>query len=328
MIAIRRAATSCAAVLALLCSVQALAQSGAETYPVKPIRLIVPLAAGGPSDTLARILASKMTEFIGQNVIVDNRPGASGIVGTEIGARSPPDGYTIVLVSNTIAINPAIFRKIPYTFDKDLMAVSQLAATPYMLTVHPSLPVKSVQALIALAKARPGELNHASGGAGTGPHFAMEVFAQRSGIRIVQIVYKGGGPAMIDFLAGQTQVYLANMVTAMPQVRAGKMRALAVSSLTRSPAMPEIPTIAESGVPDFDEAGQHGIVAPAGIPKEILARLHGAIVAAMRHPEIVKRLADEGSVVVASTPEEFRVRILRDTAKSLEIARSMNLKPE
>ncbi len=328
MSAIRRAATSSAAVFALLCAIEAPAQSGADSYPVKPIRLIVPLAAGGPSDTLARILASRMTEFIGQNVIVDNRPGASGIVGTEIGARSPADGYTIVLVSNTIAVNPAVFKKIPYEFDKDLMAVSLLAATPYLLTVHPSLPVKSVKELIALAKARPGQLNHASGGAGTGPHLSMEMFAQRTGIKIVQIVYKGGGPAMIDFLAGHTQVYLSNMVTAMPQVRAGKMRALAVSSLKRSPAMPELPTIAESGLPDFDEAGQHGIVAPSGVPREIVAKLHGAIVAAMRNPELAKRLADEGSMVVASTPEEYRARILRDTAKSLEIVRSMNLKLE
>ncbi|MSP96762.1 MAG: tripartite tricarboxylate transporter substrate binding protein [Betaproteobacteria bacterium] len=328
MNAIRRVATACIAVLALTCAFGALAQSGADSYPVKPIRMIVPLAAGGPSDTMARILAHKLTEVIGQNVIVDNRPGASGIVGTEIGARSPADGYTIVLVSNTIAVNPAIFRKIPYEFDKDLMAVSLLAATPYLLTVHPSLPVKSVKELIALAKARPGQLNHASGGAGTGPHLALEIFAQRSGIRIEQIVYRGGGPAMIDFLAGHTQVYFSNMVTAMPQVRAGKMRPLAVSSLTRSPAMPEIPTLAESGLPDFDEGGQHGVIAPMGISKEILARLHGAIVAAIRNPEIVKRLADEGSVVVASTPEEYRARILRDTAKSIEIVRSMNLKLE
>ena len=328
MSTIRRVATSCAAVLALSCAYEALAQSGVDSYPVKPIRMIVPLAAGGPSDTLARILANRMAEVIGQNVIVDNRPGASGIVGTEIGARSPADGYTVVLVSNTIAVNPAVFKKIPYEFDKDLMAVSLLAATPYLLTVHPSLPVKSVQELIALAKARPGQLNHASGGTGTGPHLALEVFAQRSGIKIVQIVYKGGGPAMIDFLAGHTQVYLSNMVTAMPQVRVGKMRPLAVSSLTRSPVMPEIPTIAEAGLPDFEEVGQHGIIAPMGIPREILVKLHGAIVTAMRNPEIVKRLADEGSMVVASTPEDYRARILRDTAKSIKIVRSMNLKLE
>ena len=328
MSAMRRAAISCAAISALLASTAALAQSGADSYPAKAIRMIVPLAAGGPSDMLARILASKLTDVLGQNVIVDNRPGASAIIGTEIVAKSPPDGYTVLLVSNTLTINPAVFKKIPYEFDKDLTAVSLVAVTPYVLTVHPSLPVKSVKELIALAKARPGELNHASGGAGTGPHLALEMFAQRTGIKMVQIVYKGGGPAMIDFLAGQTQVYLSNMATAMPQIRAGKMRALAVSTLTRSPALPELPTIAESGVPDFDEAGQHGVIAPAGIPKEILVKLHGAIVVAMRNPEIVKRLADEGSIVVAGTPEDYAARIRRDTAKSIEIVRSMNLKLE
>lgn len=323
MIAIRGVAC-----LAFACSLHAYAQSGAGPYPVKPIRLIVPLAAGGPSDTLARILAGKMTPSIGQNVIVDNRPGASGIIGTEMTAKSPPDGYTIELVSNTISINPAVFRKIPYEFDKDLAAVSLVAATPYILTVHPSLPVKSVQQLIALAKARPGELNHASGGSGTGPHLAMEVFAQRAGIKVVQIVYKGGGPAMIDFIAGQTQVYLANMVTAMPQVRAGKMRALAVTSLKRSPAAPAVPSLDESGLQGFDEGGQHGIIAPAGLPKEILARLHGAIVAAVRNPDVTKRLAQEGSVAVASTPEDYGALIRRETAKWKQVVAAAGIKPE
>jgi tripartite-type tricarboxylate transporter receptor subunit TctC len=328
MIANRGVAISSAAILASVFCVQVRAQGGAESYPSKPIRLIVPLAAGGPSDTLARIMASKMTGAIGQNVIVDNRPGASGIIGTEMTAKSPPDGYTIELVSNTISVNPAVFKKLPYEFDKDLAAVSLLAATPYILTVHPSLPVRSVKELIALAKARPGELNHASGGAGTGPHLAMEVFAQRAGIKIVQIVYKGGGPAMIDFLAGHTQVYLSNMVTAMPQIRAGKMRALAVSSLKRSPAAPEVPTLDESGMKGFDENGQHGIIAPAGVPKEILAKLHGAIVAAMRNPEVSKRLSDEGSVAVANTPEEYRALILRETAKWKQIVAAAGIAQE
>lgn len=328
MIANREVAISSAAILACAFCMQAHAQGGAVSFPVKPIRLIVPLAAGGPSDTLARIMANKMTEAIGQNVIVDNRPGASGIIGTEIAAKSPPDGYTILLVSNTISINPAVFKKIPYEFDKDLAAVSLLAATPYVLTVHPSLPARSVKELIALAKARPGELNHASGGSGTGPHLAMEVFAQRAGIKIVQIVYKGGGPAMIDFLAGQTQVYLSNMVTAMPQIRAGKIRALAVTSLKRSPAAPEVPTLDESGLKGFDEGGQHGIIAPAGIPKEILAKLHGAIVAAMRNPEVTKRLAEEGSVAVASTPDEYRALIQRETAKWKQVVTAAGIRQE
>ena len=322
-----RAAARFSACLIAACSIQAHAQGGAASYPAKPIRMIVPLAAGGPSDTLARILANRMTPAIGQNVIVENRAGASGIIGTEITARSPADGYTVELVSNTISINPAVFKKLPYDFEKDLTAVSLLAATPYVLIVHPSLPVKSVKELVALAKARPGQLNHASGGAGTGPHLAMEMFAQRTGIKIVQIVYKGGGPAMIDFIAGQTQVYLANMVTAMPQVRAGKARALAVSTRQRSPAAPELPTLDELGLKGFDEAGQHGIIAPAGVPKEILAKLHGAIVAAMRSPEVTKRLAEEGSVTVAGTPEEYRALILRETAKWKKVVQAAGIQP-
>ncbi len=301
---------------------------GAASFPAKPIRMIVPLAAGGPSDTLARILAVKMSEAIGQNVIVDNRPGASGIIGIEMTAKSPPDGYTIALVSNTISINPAIFKKVPYEFDKDLDAVSLIAATPYILTVHPSLPVKTVKDLIELAKKRPGELNHASGGSGTGPHLAMEVLTQRAGIRIVQIVYKGGGPAMIDFLAGQTQLFLSNMVTAMPQIRAGKMRALAVTSTKRSSVAPEVPTLEETGMPGFEEGGQHGIVSPAGVPKEILAKLHAAIAVATRNPDLVKRLADEGSEAVGSTPEVYREIIRRETAKWKKVVAASGIRQE
>ena len=313
--------------LLAVCSAQACAQ-GAAAYPVKPVRMIVPLAAGGPSDTIARIVAAKMTEPLGQNVIVENRAGASGIIGTEATARAPADGYTIELVSNTISINPAVFRKLPYEFGKDLDAVSLLAATPYVLTVHPSLPVKSVKELIALAKARPGQLNHASGGVGTGPHLSMEMFAQLTGIKFEQIVYKGGGPALIDFIAGQTQLYLANMVTMMPHVRNGKARALAVSKRERAPAAPELPTLHELGLKDFDEGGQHGIIAPAGIPKDVLAKLHGAVVAAMRNPEVTQRLAAEGSVAVAGTPEDYRALILRETVKWKRVVQGAGIQPQ
>lgn len=294
-------------------------------YPGKSIRMIVPLAAGGPSDTTARIVAPKLSEAIGQNIVVDNRPGASGIIGTEIGLKSPSDGYTILLVSNTISLNPAIFRKLPYDNERDMTPISLLAATPYSLNVHPSLPARSVKELIALAKSRPGELNHASAGAGTGPHLAMEYFAQRTGIRIQQIIYKGGGPAMIDFIAGHTQINLTNMITAMQHVRSGRIRALAVSTLKRSPAAPELPTIHESGVPDFDEAGQHGIVGPAGLPKDVLAKLHNAIVTAVRSPEITKRFAEDGSNVVANAPDEYRALIRRETAKWTQIVKSAGI---
>ena len=300
----------------------------ADNWPQKPIRLIVPLAAGGPSDTIARIVAAKLTEVLGQNVLVDNRAGASGIIGTEIATKAPPDGYTLALVSNTLTINPALVKKMPFDAERDLVAVSQLTNTPYLLTVHRSLPVKTVREFIALAKARPGELNHASGGSGTGPHLAIELFAQRTGIEVVQIVYKGGGPAMIDFLAGQTQFYLANMVTALQQVRGGRIRALAVSSLARSLAAPEIPTIHESGLANFDEAAQQGVVGPAAMPKDIVNKLHAALVTTMRAPEIVKRFADEGSSTVASSPEEYRGLIRRDIAKWSDFVQKAGIQPE
>jgi len=296
----------------------ALAQ-GAAGYPAKPIRLIVALAPGGPSDILARTLAQKLTEGIRQTVIVDNRPGASGIVGTEIAAKSPSDGYTLLHVSNWFTINPGLFRKLPFDTLKDLTPISLLAEMPYILGVHPSLPVNSIKQLIALAKARPGDLNHASGGVGTGPHLGMELLMQRTGIKIVQVTYKGGGPAMNDFIAGHTQVYLANMLTALPQVKAKRMRALGVSRLTRSPAAPDIPTIAESGVPGFDESAQHGVVAPAGVPREIIAKLHREIATAIRSPEVMARLGVEGGEVIASTPEEFAARIRRETEKWAKI---------
>lgn len=306
----------------------AAAQSAAASYPSKPIRLIVPLAAGGPSDTMARTLAQKLGEVTRQNVIVDNRPGASGIIGTELVAKSPPDGYTVLLVSTAISINPSLFAKLPYDTLKDLTGVSLLAGAPYILAVHPSLPVKNVKQLIALAKARPGELNHASGGSGTGPHLGMEVFMQRTGIKVVHVTYKGGGPALNDFVAGQTQVYMGNMITLYPQVKAGRARALGVTSAKRSPAAPDIPTVAESGVPGFEEGGHHGIVAPAGVPKDIIAKLNKDIVTAMRSPDIGKRLSVEGAEVIASSPEEYDALIRRDIAKWAKVIAAAGIKPQ
>jgi tripartite-type tricarboxylate transporter receptor subunit TctC len=320
----------CAAALfaALLALPQWAGAQGAASYPSKPIRLIVPLAAGGPSDTMARTLAQRLAEVVKHNVIVDNRPGASGIIGTEFVAKSPADGYTILLVSSAVAINPSLFKKLPYDTLKDLTGVSLLAAAPYMLAVHPSLPVKNVKQLIALAKTRPGELNHASGGSGTGPHLGMEVFMQRTGIKVVHVTYKGGGPALNDFVAGHTQVYMGNMITLYPQVKSGRIRALAVTSAKRSSAAPEIPTVAESGVPGFEEGGQHGVVAPAGIAKDILAKLNRDIVAAMRAPDVVKRLSVEGAEVVASSPEHYDAIIRRDIAKWAKVISAAGITPQ
>ena len=292
------------------------------------MRLIVPFPPGGAVDVVGRIVASRLPERLGQPVVVDNRGGANAIIGTDLAAKAPPDGHTIVIEPAGHPITPSVMRKLPYDVLTDFTAIGLIGNGAYVLVVNPAVPAKSVTEFIALAKARPGELNHASGGSGTGPHLAIELFAQRTGIKVVQIVYKGGGPAMIDFLAGQTQFYLANMVTAMQQVRSGRIRALAVSSLARSPVAPEIPTIHESGLPNFDEAAQQGVVAPAALSREIVNKLHAALVATMRSPEIVKRFGDEGSSTVASTPDEYRALIRRDTAKWQEFVRKAGIQPE
>lgn len=297
-----------------------------QQYPAKPIRLIVPLAPGGPSDILARTVAAKLTEAIKQTVVVDNRPGAGGTVGADIAAKSPPDGYTMILVSTSYSINASLYPKLPYNTLKDLTAVTMLAAAPYILTVHPSLPAKSLKQLLALAKARPGEMNYASGGSGTGPHLAMEVLKQRAGINIVHIPYKGAGPALNDLVAGHVQLQMVNMIAGLPLVKAGRIRALAVSTAKRSDAAPEIPTIAESGVPGFDEGGQHGIMVPAGTPREIISRLHQEIVKVVQSPEIRSRLASEGAAVAGTTPEQYAKVIRSDVEKWARIIKDLGLR--
>jgi tripartite-type tricarboxylate transporter receptor subunit TctC len=284
-------------------------------YPAKPIRLIVPLAPGGPSDTLGRTLALKLTEVIGQSVVVENRAGAGGVVGTEIAAKSPPDGYTMILVSTSFTINASLYPKLPYDTLKDLAPVTMLAAGPYLIAVHPSLPVKSMKELIALAKARPGQLNYASGGSGTGPHMSLELLKLGTGVNIVHIPYKGAGPALIDLMAGHVQVQPVNILVGLPQARAGKLRALAVTTAKRSAAAPELPTIAETVLPGFNEGGQHGILVPAGVPREIVARLHQGIVKVLQNPDVKDRLAGEGSEVVGNTPEQYGAIIRSDVEK-------------
>ena len=287
----------------------------AQAYPAKPIRLIVPLAPGGPSDILGRTLAQKLTEVMGQSVVVDNRAGAGGAVGTEITAKSPPDGYTILLVSTAFTVNPSLYAKLPYDTLRDFAPVSLLAASSYLIAVHPSLPAKSMKELVALAKARRGQLNYSSGGSGTGPHMTTELLKLSLGLDIVHVPYKGAGPALIDLMAGHVQMQTINILAGLPQVRTGKIRALAVTTGQRSPAAPELPTIAETVLPGFDEGGQHGIVVPGGTPREIVLRLQQDIAKALQSPEVRERLAAEGSAVVASTPEQYGAVIRADIAK-------------
>lgn len=305
-------------------AIQSVPADAQQAYPAKPIRLIVPLAPGGPSDILARTVAQKLSETVKQTVFVDNRPGAGGTVGTDIAAKSAPDGYTMLLVGIGYAINASLYPKLPYNTLKDLTAVTMLAAAPYILAVHPSLPVKSVKQLIALAKSRPGELNYATGGSGIA--VVMALFKLRAGINIVQIPYKGTGPALTDLMAGHVQLQMVNMVAGLPLVKSARIHALAVSTARRSPAVPQIPTIAESGVPNFDESGQHGILVPAGTSPEIVARLHQEILKVLQSHDVKNRLASEGAEIVGNTPEQFNAIIRRDVEKWAQVIKQSGIR--
>lgn len=300
--------------------------AAAQPYPSKPIRLIVPLAPGGPSDILARTMGQKLTEGMKQVVIVDNRTGAGGTLGIDLAAKSPPDGYTMLLVAvATYTINASLYPKLPYDPLKDLTPVTILAGAPYILVVHPALPVRSVKQLIALAKARPGELNYSSGGTGTGPHLATEVFKANAGIDVVHIPYKGAGPALNDLVAGQVQFQLANMIASLPLVQSGRLRAIAVSGTKRSARLPDVPTIAESGVKGLEEVGGHMIMVPGATPRAIIARLHQELVKVLQQPEVKARLVSEGAEIFGTPPDEAAAIIRNDIPKWAKIIKQLKI---
>jgi len=276
----------------------------AQSYPIKPIRIIVGYPAGGPTDMIARTVAQKLSPALGQQVIVDNRPGASGMIGAELTVKAAPDGYTLLTVPITYAVTPSVFPKMPYDAEKDLAPVALVAAAPFILVVHPTLPVKTVKDLIALAKSRPGQINYASASAGGMPHLAGELFNIMAGVKLTHIPYKGAAPATIDLLAGQVSLMFNNMLSAMPHVKSGKLRAVAVTSAKRSSAVPELPTVAET-IPGFEASGWYGAFAPAATPREIIAKLNGEINRLMRQPDVAQRLAGDGVEAVTMTPAEF-----------------------
>lgn len=300
---------------------EALAQ---KDYPAKSIRLIVPFAPGGPSDILARTLAQKLAEAIKQTVIVDNRATASGTAGTDFVAKSPPDGYTMLLIgAAALTINAAMFPKLPYDTLRDLAPVSVLSSAPYLLVVHPSLPVASVQQLIALAKARPGELNYAAGGPGY--LLGTELLKEQTGINIVHIPYKGAGPAMNDLIAGHVQVMMVNMITGLTLSKAGRIRALGVTSTQRSEYAPQLPTLHETGAPGFDVKGQHLILVPAATPRETIARLHQEITRVLQARELKERLAGEGAAVVGSTPEQAETLVRAELVRWTRLVKRLGM---
>ena len=306
---------ACLIALAIVIVQTAHAQAPAATYPARQIRVIVSFPAGGPTDAIARAIAQNLNETWRQPVIVDNRPGAGGNIGTELAAKSPPDGYTLFIGTVANAINQSLFAKLPFDFVRDFAPVTQNYVTGLILAVHPSLPARSVKELAALAKAHPGQLAYASSGVGGTPHLAGELFGAMAGVKMVHVPYKGSAPAMADLLGGHVQLTFDNMLTVLPQVKAGKLRGLAVTMTTRSPLAPELPTIAEAGLAGFEVKSWNGVVVPAGTPKEIIARLNSEIVRILRQPDLREKFLVQGVELVPTTPEEFGAFIRQDIAK-------------
>ena len=313
------------AMLALLGATPA---AHAQKFPDKPIRLIVPFPPGGGNDILARALAPKLGELLGQAVIIDNRAGAGGNIGTEAAAKAPPDGYTIVIASNQVTINPWLFARLPFDIEKDFAPVAQVATVPMVLAVHPSVPAQNVRELIALARAGPGKLNHGTPGNGTPQHIAYEVFNHAAGVQVTHIPYKGTGPAIADLLGGQVQTAIGTMASLEPHVKAGKLRALGVTTPQRSAAMPTVPTIAEAALPGFEVPLWYSILAPAGTPKDIVARLSAEFARVLATPEIRDRLVGQGFEVSYLNAEQMGDLIRRDIARWQKSVRDIGLKLE
>jgi tripartite-type tricarboxylate transporter receptor subunit TctC len=298
------------------------------TYPNRAVRMVVPSSAGGGSDIIARIVAPKLAERLGQQVIVDNRAGAGTMIGGEVVAKAPPDGYTLLMGISTLATNPAIYRKVPYNALTDFAPITLTLSAPNILVVHPSLPVKTVRELVWFSEARPGALNFASAGTGTNPHLSMELFLSLAKLKMVHIPYKGSAPAVTDLLGGQVAVMTATMLTGIPHVRSGRLRALGVTSAGRTAVAPEVPTIAESGLPGYEAVQWYGVLAPAQTPKEIVARLHRDLAAVLHTTEIKERFAADGGDPGGNTPEEFGRYIRAETEKWAKVVKAAGIKPE
>ena len=293
-----------------------------EVYPNKPVRLVVPFGAGGTGDILARVIGQHLSTGLGQQVVIDNRPGAGGNIGADVVAKAAPDGYTLLLAANsTHGANVSLYKKMPFDPVKDFAPVTLLASVSNLLLVHPSVPANSIKELIALAKSKPGQLNFASSGNGTSTHLAGELFKSMAGVDIVHIPYKSGAPAVTDLLSGHVTMLFNSTLAVLPHVKAGKLKALGISSVYRSPVLPEMPTIAESGLPGFEVTAWFGILAPAGTPKEIIHRLHAEIVKVLRLPEVKARLSDQGAEPVGNTPERFAAYIQAEIAKWAEVVK-------
>ncbi|MDB5811983.1 MAG: hypothetical protein JWN94_4105 [Betaproteobacteria bacterium] len=305
---------SAAAIACALCTAAA-----AQTYPAKPLRVVVAYAPSGTVDIITRMIAPKLSEALGQQVVVDNRPGGGAIIGTQLVAKSAPDGYTAMMANPAHAANPALHGKLPYDTVKDFSAVGLVALSASILVVHPSLPVKSVRELVALAKAQPGKLNYASSGIGGAGYLAMELFKSYSGIELAHIAYKGAAPALTEVLGGQVPMMFITTPAALPHANSGRLRVLAVSSAKRNFMLPQVPTISESGYPGFDNADWYGVIVPAGTPREIIIRLNTEINRLLSSSEVKERINGLGADVAMGTPEQLDERIRSEVARWAKI---------
>ncbi|HTP96868.1 MAG TPA: tripartite tricarboxylate transporter substrate binding protein [Burkholderiales bacterium] len=315
------------AALALAIAAGVCCGSAAQDYPVKPIRFIAPNLPGGPTDILARLLGQKLAESMGQPVVIENRAGAGGNIGTELAAKSPADGYTLVTGNNaTFGANVSLYKNMGFDPIKDFAPVILVASQPNILVVHPSLPVTSVKELIALAKAHPGELNFAGSGMGAAAHLAGELFKSMAGVNIVHIPYKSAGPALTDLIAGQCQLMFATSLSAQPHIHAGKLRALAVTTAQRARSMPELPTVAEAGVPGFEATTWHGVLVPAGTPAAIVNKLNAEIDRALHAPDVHERLGALGAEIIGGTPKAFADYIQREIPRWAKVIKSAGIR--
>lgn len=298
----------------------------AQTYPTKSVRIIVGFPPGGATDISARAVAQKLTESWGQQVIVDNRPGAASNIGAELVARAAPDGYTLMMGSVSLSINPSLYSKLAYDPLRDLTAVVHTSTTPFLLVVHPSVPVKTVKEFIAFAKARPGEVNYVTAGAGSGAHLFMELFSSLSGVRMASVHYKGQAPATVDVLSGQVPAQFDNILTLYPLSKQGKLRALGVSTAQRSPLAPEVPTVAEAGVPGYDADAWFGLFAPAGTPPAIITRINADVLKSLQAPDMRERMRSFGATPGGGTPDQFNALFRNEIAKWAKVVKAAGVR--
>ena len=300
----------------------------AQQFPSKPIRIIVPFAPGGATDSVMRMVSPKLAEGIGQSVVVENRAGGATTIGMDAVAKSPPDGHTLGVANLSFAVNPVLLSKMPYNTDRDFAPVALIASVPFVMAVHPSVPAKSIKELVALAKSRPGALNYSSSGNGSATQMATELFAFITGTRLVHVPFTGGGPALVSALAGEVSIYCASIPAMAPHFKSGRLRPLAITSVQRDPAMPELPTMIEAGVPGYEAREWTGIVVPAATPRAVITRLNQELVKTMSAPDLSKRLAAVGAHPVTSTPEEFAAHVQKELAVWSKVIKAANIRIE